>query len=148
MNQIESERECSDSCFSGVPCPIDEVKRIKLKIEDKKRQFDRNALNGLIIRADHLFLPNYIEQYIGILEELTYDHKYLAILIVIGGHVGGKEINSKNEDDSHCFLVKSIELITREILVVANMCSLDHLKTLNFSSKLRNAFDNSKTLLF
>jgi hypothetical protein len=60
----------------------------------------------LVIRANRLFLPKHIEGYIDALKELVYDRDYLAILIVIGGHIGGLEINSRTEENGHLYLVK------------------------------------------
>jgi hypothetical protein len=148
LNQLEADRESSDSSFSGLPYPINEVKRIKSKIEDKKRQFDRKALNALVIRANRLFLPAHIEQYIDILEQVVFDLEYLAILIVVGGHVGGLEINSRKEGNAHLYLIRSIDLITKEMLILTNIHPMNNAKTLNFSSKIKNAFESCKTLLF
>jgi hypothetical protein len=39
---------------------------------------------------------------------------------------------AKKEDNGHCYLVKSIDLISKEILVATNKYSLEHLKTINF----------------
>jgi hypothetical protein len=55
LTQEESELEVSDSSFRGPDLPMNEVKRIKSKIETKKKQFDRKTLNALIIRANRLF---------------------------------------------------------------------------------------------
>lgn len=148
LNQHEANRECSGSSFSGVPYPIDEVKRIKSKIEDKKKQFDRKALNALVIRSHRLFIPAYIEHYIDILKELLYDHEYLVMLIVVGGHVGGQELNSIEEKDAHLYLIRSIDLITKEILILTNIHSKNNVKTLNLSSKIKIAFKRCQTLLF
>jgi hypothetical protein len=97
MDSIEAERNVSDSSFRGPPYPINELERIISKRKKKKGQFDRNALNELVIRVNHLFLPKYIEGYIDILEQDVYAHDYLAMLIIIGGHIGGLEINSRME---------------------------------------------------
>jgi hypothetical protein len=121
------------------------VKRIKSKIEDKKKQFDRKALNALVIRSHRLFIPAYIEHYIDILKELLYDHEYLVMLIVVGGHVGGQELNSIEEKDAHLYLIRSIDLITK---FLPNIHSKNNVKTLNLSSKIKIAFKRCHTLLF
>jgi hypothetical protein len=148
VEQIEADRDPSDSSFKGVPYQINEIERIKSSIKKKKRQFDRNALNALVIRANRLFLPSYIEKHIDTLKQLVYDREYLAILIIVGGHVGGLEINSTIESDGHLYLIRSIDLITKEILILTNKYSRDLIKTLQFSAKIKNAFENCNTMLF
>jgi hypothetical protein len=148
MSKTEADRECSDSSFKGPKYRIDEVNRINSKIEDKKKQFNRKALNALLIRSNRLFLTDQIERDIDILKEVLYNHEYLAMLIVIGGHVGGSDINSRNEGDAHLYLIKSIDLISKEILILTNIHSMNNVKTLNFSLKIKNAFESCNTLLF
>jgi hypothetical protein len=153
LDPIEADRDCSDSSFKGPTYPINDVKRIMSKIKNKKgtvkkSQFNRKALNALVIRANRLFLPNYIEEYINILEEFLYDHNFLGILIVVGGHLGGQDINLRRERNGHLYLIRSIDLITKEILILTNKYSISNIKTLNFSSKIKTSFENCKTLLF
>ncbi|MGB7956906.1 MAG: hypothetical protein WCF23_23275, partial [Candidatus Nitrosopolaris sp.] len=128
IDPIDSDRDCSDSSFKGPTYPINDVKRIMPKIKNKKgtvkkSQFNRKALNALVIRAIRLFLPNYIEEYINILEEFLYDHNFLGILIVVGGHLGGQDINLRRERNGHLYLIRSIDLITKEILILTNKYS-------------------------
>ena len=102
----------------------------------------------MVIRANRLFLPTHIEEYIDALKELVYDRDYLAILIVIGGHIGGLEINSRTERNGHLYLVKSIDVITKETLILTNRYSKDTAKTSSFSSKIKTAFENCNTFLY
>lgn len=67
---------------------------------------------------------------------------------MVGGHVGGLEINSRLERKGHLYLVKSIDVITKEILILMNKYSRDNVKTLSFSSKIKIAFENCTTFLF
>ena len=148
LDRIEADLECSDSSFRGPAYPIDEVKRIISKIKKKKDEFNRETLNAIVIRADRLFLPAYIEECINKLEKFLYRHNYLGILIVVGGHLGGKEINDRKEKNGHLYLIRSIDLITKEILILTNKYSVNDIKTLNFSSKIKAGFEGCKTLLF
>jgi hypothetical protein len=147
-SKVEVDHDVSDSSFVGPPLPIDEVKRIKHKIEDKKRQLDRKSLNVLVIRADHLYLPTHIAEYINALRQLVYDHDYLAILIVVGGHPGGLYINDTTKRNDDLYLVRSTDFITKEILILTNKYSKDTAKTLSFSSKIKTAFENCTTFLY
>jgi hypothetical protein len=70
------------------------------------------------------------------------------MLIVVGGHVGGQELNSQEEKDAHLYLIRSIDLITKEILILTNIHSKNDVKTLNLSSKIKIAFKRCQTLLF
>jgi hypothetical protein len=89
-----------------------------------------------------------MEEYIDILEQFVSDHDYLAILIIVGGYVGGQEFNNTIERDGHVYLVRSIDVITKEILILTNKYSKDNVKTLNLSLKIKTAFKNCNTLLF
>jgi hypothetical protein len=64
---------------------------------DVVKQLGRVILNALVIRAEDLFLPKYIERYIHTLEGSLYKKDYLALLVIIGGHPGGLPVNSKIE---------------------------------------------------
>jgi hypothetical protein len=148
LSELEAEREVSDSSFLGAKHQLNEIKRIRSKIEEKKKQLDRKTLNALVIRADRLFSPNHMREYIDTLEQLLFNHNYLALLIVIGGHVGGLEINSKTQKNGHLLLVKSIDLFTKEILILTNKYSINSSITLSFSTKIKIAFESCNTLLF
>jgi hypothetical protein len=147
-NGVDMEYDVSSSSFVGPRLPVDEVRRIKHKIEKKDRQLDRKSRNALVIRADRLFSPSNIQKYIDYLEELVYDRDYLAALILVGGHVGGLEVNSTIETKGHFYLIKSIDVITKEILILTNKYSNNNWMTSRFSSKIKIAFKNCTTFLF
>ena len=148
-NPVEVDFDIFGSSFVGPPLPIvDEVERIKQKIKKKKKQLDTTALNVLVIRANRLFWPSNIRKHIDCLEKLIYGRNYLATLIIVGGHVGGLDINSMLERKDHLYLIKSIDVLTKEILILANKYSKDNGMTSRFSSKIKAAFKNCTTFLF
>lgn len=147
-DRIEAYHNCSDSRFIGPSYRINDLKRIISKIKDKKGQFNRKTVNAVVIRADQLFLPTHIEVYIDILEQFLYNHKYLGILIVVGGHPGGPEINLIRKRNDFLYLIRSIDLITKEILILTNRYSMNKIKTLAFSTKIKTGFEKCETLLF
>lgn len=96
---VDSERELqnpSTSSFFGPKHEIEESYRIKQRIKDKKGQFDRKNLNILVIKDDHFFNTALsIPKYFGMVEQFVYERDYLAMLIIVGGHVRQKMVNDR-----------------------------------------------------
>jgi hypothetical protein len=97
---------------------------------------------------DSLFSSTRLKEDIDNLEQVLFDKPHIALLIIVGGHVGGLEINSRACINGHLLLIQSIDLISKEILVLTNKYSADNMKTIRFSDRIKTAFDSSNTLLF
>jgi hypothetical protein len=83
-----------------------------------------------------------------ILEQFLFDHEYMALLIVIGGHVGGQPINSVTQKGECLLLIRSIDLIKKEILILTNRYSMNNKTTFIFSKKIKQSFETCDTLLY
>ncbi len=122
-------------------------------MEEKKEQFDRKNLNILVIRNDALFrsgagMPSHIDM----LEQFVYDHDYLALLIILGGHVRQKMVEEPTletikDEANHLYVLQAINQNAKEILIITNNYSREKTKTLSFSSRIREAFKSCKTML-
>ena len=91
---------------------------------------------------------HHVSENMAILEQFLFDHEYLALLIVVGGHVGGQQINSVTQKGECLLMIRSIDMITKEILIITNRYSMDSITTSRFSNKIKQAFETCDTLLF
>ena len=108
--------------FKGPPYYINEIQRLRGKIDSEQRQLPLEFPNIVVIYNNNLFLMNNnIIQIINELEEDVYRFPHLLFAVISSEYILAKRENLVRMKDQHVYLVKPTEYLhTEEDIILFN----------------------------
>ncbi len=126
--------------FSGPSYSVDEIERIKFKIENKQKQVPTENANILVIYISNVSLffkdPKSV---INKLEEKVYKYPHLLCVAIMGEHIGFDE-NTIISKDQHFYIRKAKDqcLVNHSIVLINKYCQ--HKLSPNVTTRIFDAF--------
>ncbi len=128
--------------FSGPPIDVDEVQRIRVKVEKEQKQLPPNFPNIVIVTNTSLFFyAKDFRKLISELEEVVYKYSNLLAIIICGKHIGaGAGEDNVIIKDEHFFIKKTRTdfQVEQYIILINKYC--DFKVSSDTISKIYNSF--------
>jgi len=116
------------SGLQGPPIEVDEVRRIRNKLEQKNRQLPANKPGLIVVYAHALlsqfFEQNFYESLVSQLQETVYEHENLILgAITAYGSASSPEVAKKRDDYILGHRLLHTPLMREDVLVIRNRYS-------------------------